>query len=615
MKLPHPVILGAIVLVALLDSACLPGRALAQPTLKDAVGRLFDAPTQAGDAVAAASDAAAPSPKPVANRDVLNRETPRTAVVGFLDAAREGDFPRAAEYLFLGTLPKGWTADDGPLLARYLKTVLDRKLWVDVPILSKEPEGHANDGLPVARDLVGRIETAKGPVDILVQRTRLPGGDRVWKFASVTVAQIPDLYEEFGDGPLAHYLPAIFFETYVLDLQLWQALGIVVVLLVAFLVALLSTAALGWLFRRLPDKLTTRLSPFITGPLRLFLTVVLFSAARLPLHLPLHVLLIVQAIEGPMRIVAFTWAALRLLDVIATQLMDRLVERKQASAIGLLPPIRRVIQILIVLVGIVASLNEMGFDVTALVAGLGVGGIAVALAAQKSIEHLFGGATLYADQPVKVGDFCRFGDKAGTIEEIGLRSTRVRTVERTVLTIPNGEFASLQLENFAKRDKFWLHPRLSLRYETTPDQMRYVLIEIRQLLYQHPKVDREPCRVRFTNFGASSLDIDVFAYVLAADMNEFLAVTEDLNLRIMEIVREAGTSFAFPSQTLYLEQGAPLEAERVARAEAAVQRWRQEESLYLTDFPAEKIDEIYNTLDYPPKGDGSGRTDTSGASR
>lgn len=576
--------------------------AAAQPSLKDAVGRLIDGPSDDATGSDAAAPAAAPAQSSRGPTDDLNRETPRGAVVGFLDAAHKRDFDRAAEYLFLGTLPAGWTIEDGPRLARYLKTVLDRTLWVDVPTLSRDPEGHKDDGLPDGRDWVGRIHAASGPVDIYVQRIRPPSGDRIWKFSSITVARIPELYDEFGDGPLANVLPPVFFELQAFDIQLWQAAGFAILLVGSALIAFAVTALLGWIFRRLPDKLTTRLSPFIVGPLRLLIFVVGFSAARLALNLPLHVVSVVAGIESLLRIFAFTWAALRLLDVVATQIMDRLVDRKQTSAIALLPPIRRTAQILIVAVGIVIALSTVGFNVTALVAGLGVGGIAIALAAQKSIEHLFGGATLYADQPVRVGDFCRFGDKMGTVEEIGLRSTRVRTLERTLLTIPNAEFSNLQLENFSKRDKFLFRPRLSLRYETTPDQMRFVLIEIRKLLYQHPKVDREPCRVRFTTFGAFSLDIEIFAYILVADMNEYLAVTEDLNLRTMDIVHRAGAGFAFPSQTLYVEKGEPPDPARTAEAEDAVRRWREQGELYVTGFPPAKIEEIFNTLDYPPKG-------------
>lgn len=574
-----------------------PTATLGQPSLKDAVGRLIDGPSD--DPAGPVAEVPAPGIGP---KDELNRETPRGAVVGFLDAARNRDFERAAEYLFLGSLPSGWTTEDGPRLARYLKTVLDRTLWVDVPTLSRDPEGHKNDNLPEGRDWVGRIHAKGGPVDVFVQRIRAPGGERLWKFSSVTVARIPELYDEFGDGPLANVLPPLFFEIEAFDLQLWQAVGFLVLLAAAGLGSFVITAVLGWILRRLPDKLTTRLSPFVTGPLRLLIFVLGFAAARLTLNLPLHIAGVVGGIEALLRITAITWAALRLLDVLTTQMMDRLVERQQASAIALLPPARRSVQIVIVVVGIVVALSTVGFNVTALVAGLGVGGIAIALAAQKSIEQLFGGATLYADQPVKVGDFCRFGDKTGTVEAIGLRSTRVRTLERTVLTIPNAEFANLQLENFSKRDKFLFRPRLSLRYETTPDQMRYVLIEIRRLLYQHPKVDRDPCRVRFTTFGSFSLDIEIFTYVLVSDMNEYLAVTEDLNLRMMEVVYRSGAGFAFPSQTLYVEKGEPPDPQRRAEVEEEVRRWREQGELYVTGFPPAKIEEMFNTLDYPPQG-------------
>lgn len=570
--------------------------ASAQPTLKDAVGRILDGPAAAPDA----NVDAPPTPRPSRPTDDLDRQTPRGAVAGFLDVAREGKYDVAAEYLFLGNLPQGLTSDDGPLLARQFKTILDRTLWVDVPALSRETEGHTDDELPEGRDWVGRIQTKSGPVEVFVQRIRLPGGERLWKFSSLTVAQIPAMYAEFGDGPLANILPPIFFDVQLFDLQLWQAVGIVALAVAAYLLSLLGTSIVGWIFRRLPDELTTRLSPFIVGPLRLLITVLLFAAARRSLNLPIHVGSVLGAIESLLRIIAFTWAGLRLLDVVTSRMMDRLVVRRQASALALVPPVRRIAQIFIVSIGLVVALGAVGLNATALVAGLGVGGIAVALAAQKSIEHLFGGATLYADQPVKVGDFCRFGDKTGTIEQIGLRSTRVRTLDRTLLTIPNGEFSNLQIENYSKRDKFRFYPRLSLRYETSPDQMRFVLIEIRKLLYQHPKVDIDPCRVRFSNFGAFSLDVDVLAYVLAEDIHEYLAVAEDLNLRIMEIVTEAGAGFAFPSQTVYFENGTPPDPELKARAEETVRRWREDNTLYVTEFPQEKIAEIFNTLTYPP---------------
>jgi MscS family membrane protein len=229
--------------------------------------------------------------------------------------------------------------------------------------------------------------------------------------------------------------------------------------------------------------------------------------------------------------------------------------------------------------------------------------LAFALAAQKSIENLFGGVSLITDQPVRVGDFCRFGDgKMGTIEEIGLRSTKVRTLDRTVVTVPNSSFSELQLENFASRDRVRLLTMLGLRYETSPDQLRYVLTGLREVLVGHPRVADEPQRVRFSGFGAHSLDVEVFAYVETTDFNEFCAIREDLFLRFMDVVQEAGSGFAFPSQTLYLGRDDGLNAERVGHAEEAVRAWRVEGRLPFPDLAPEAAEELRNRLDYPPEG-------------
>jgi MscS family membrane protein len=226
----------------------------------------------------------------------------------------------------------------------------------------------------------------------------------------------------------------------------------------------------------------------------------------------------------------------------------------------------------------------------------------VALAAQKTVENLFGGVSLTLDQPVRVGDFCRFGDRMGTVEEVGLRSTRVRTLDRTVISVPNGHFASLELENFTLRDRIWLHAKIGVRYETTPDQLRHLMVQIRRMLYAHPRVDPNPARIRFVSFGASSLDLEIFGYVLTADYDEFLAIQEDIYLRIMDIVEESGTAFAFPSQTTYFARDPGLDEAKRKAAEAQVEAWRQEGALYLPDFPPEAVTALSGTIEYPRRG-------------
>jgi MscS family membrane protein len=264
-----------------------------------------------------------------------------------------------------------------------------------------------------------------------------------------------------------------------------------------------------------------------------------------------------------------------------------------------------------VLLATLVWLDNVGFEVGTLLAGLGIGGVAVALAAQKSLEDVFGAVTLYLGRTVGIGDFCRSGDVLGTVEEIGLRWTRLRTLGNTLVNIPNSEFAKQPLENFALRKKIWYHPRIRLRYETTPDQLRYVLVEVRKLLYGHPRVLTDPARVRFVGIGEYSFDLDVFAYVDTRDWSEYLEIAEDLNLRIMNIVTQAGTGFALPSETTYLESGSGVDAERARAAETRVGEWRDRRELYLPRFPEPAVAALRGSLPYPPEGSpapGGGRS-------
>ena len=168
------------------------------------------------------------------------------------------------------------------------------------------------------------------------------------------------------------------------------------------------------------------------------------------------------------------------------------------------------------------------------------------------------------------------------------------------MTVPNGDFSSLQIENYSARDKFWFHPALQLRYETTPDQIRYLLQELRAMLYAHPRVSPDPARVRFTTLNAYSVDLEIFSYVNAVDFDDFLEVQEDLLLRCMEIVAAAGTGFAFPSQTLYVARDQGLAAEKTEAATQTVRTRRDAGEMQVPRFDPERIARLRATLDYPP---------------
>ena len=246
--------------------------------------------------------------------------------------------------------------------------------------------------------------------------------------------------------------------------------------------------------------------------------------------------------------------------------------------------------------------DRVGVPVYGIVAGLGVGGLAIALAAQPTVENLIGGLSLFADRPVRVGDQCMFGDGFGTVESIGIRSARIRGLDRTLTTIPNAALAKMAIVNYTARDRMLLKTTVGLRYETTAEQLRYVLAKLRELLLAHPRIHPEPARARFVGFGDSSLDISIHAYALTNDWAEFFKIREDVFLRIIDIVEESGTSIAFPSQTLYLGRDAPADTGKRDNAEAAIRAWREQEALPFPDFSAEQLRHILDTTPYPPEG-------------
>ena len=266
------------------------------------------------------------------------------------------------------------------------------------------------------------------------------------------------------------------------------------------------------------------------------------------------------ALRGIM-VLAGAWLTMLLGGAIAQIIVNSPRVNPQSVDASLVRIAVRLVSLAVAVLIVVEGARMLGLPVMGLIAGLGVGGLAVALAAQSTIENFIGSLTIFADRPVRVGDFCRFGDEVGTVEQIGLRSTRIRTLGRSVVTIPNAEFSRLKLDNFSLRDNNLFRTTVSLRYETTPQQLRDVLAGVRKLLLEHPRVLEDPARVRLVEFGSHSFQLEVFAYVNSSDWNEFLGIREDLLLQIADAVEAAGTRLAVPAQTAYLARdtiGEPL---------------------------------------------------------
>ena len=495
-----------------------------------------------------------PAAKPPAT-DPLGRESPYRCVVGFLRATERGEYSRAAEYLDMK--PSAAAAER----ARQLSTILDTGRAADLETLSKTPEGDRNDGLPANRERVGTIQTDKAKLDILLERVQRGSGPPVWLFSSESLSNVPNVFEQFDADSIERLVPRPLQEIRVFSLPLYRWLGTLFGVVAALGLAWLGSRLLFPLVRPLMRRITREQDDRRLVKLRVPIWLILLAAGfRILAMLSLTVLGRQFWINLAVAIAIFgtTWLVIRFSDIAKELAVLRLTKRQLESKRAVLALSHRAFKIGVALAGAVAMIYARGRDVTAILAGVGLGGIAVAFAAQRTLENLFGGVAIISDEPIRVGDFCRFADKLGTVEDIGLRSTRVRTLDRTLLSIPNGQLSVMTLENFTLRDRFLFNHKIGLRYETTPCQLRCILADFRELFRTHPAVDPEELRIRLVQFGDSAFVIEVFAYLMGSDYLVFLETQEELLLAIMDIIVAGSSGLAYPSQTLYITRDRAL---------------------------------------------------------
>ena len=244
--------------------------------------------------------------------------------------------------------------------------------------------------------------------------------------------------------------------------------------------------------------------------------------------------------------------------------------------------------------------SDLGVPLAAVVTSLGVGGLAFAMAARQTLENLIAGVTLYLDKPVKVGQFCQYNDVLGTVERIGLRSTRIRRWGGNVLSIPNAQFAEYQLDNYMDAKYIWIRQRLRLRYETSADQLKFILAKLREMLFSHPKILLP--RVRLIGFNEDSLKVEILAYSDTGVWAEWHAIREDVFLRVMDIIEASGTRLALPSQTTYFARDDGLDEEKKRAAEEQVREWTAKGELPFPDMTEEQREALSKTLEFPPTG-------------
>ena len=480
------------------------------------------------------------------------------------DAAAAADCtsPRAAvESLFLGLAEEGSaagefcftdeTSSDSVRAAVQLLQVLDAKgLFIQIADFSVEAEpvdaeGIAIETFPIHRDLPS----------VYVERS---GGS--WAFSGESLDQVPTIYADtFSSISLwiQNVLPSMFSKPIVWDIRLWQ---------VVWLSALVVTGwFFGWLFYRLlcvwlkraSKALDKEIDAALYQKLRrptVWILLGAFMSWGIPdLQFKVGVSFALFFIARLFISLAAVLLAMRVIDVLAGILEEKAAATEGRMDDQLVPILVKMMRLFVGVLGLVFVLQNLGVNVSALVAGLGVGGIAIALAAKDALANVFGSITIFTDRPFHVGDVVDIDGVVGTVEEVGLRSTRVRTSSGSVMTIPNARVANAKIDNIGAREYRRVRGSLGLSYSTAPSDVTAFVSGLREILAESKDVVTEKSEVHFTDFGASSLDVMFSFYLDVPGWHDELVARSNINISIMELAAKLNVSFAFPSQSVYIE--------------------------------------------------------------
>jgi MscS family membrane protein len=480
-------------------------------------------------------------------------DSPRASLENFIILCSKGRYDQASQYLSVSQR----NAPRVAVLARRLHIVMERWLPLDIDAVSPRSEGSQAKGAPFGQDEIGRMKTPSGKIEVLKMiRQGFPGPHAHWVFSQAVTNKVDAWYEELDEHWFLEHLPGYMLRRGFLNLMLWQWVLLPATILcswfLGYFLSRVSRKILGALARRTKASWDDELVAHIAGPLTLVWVLVIFSAVVPWLGLPATFARVSQSLIRGLFLFSLFWFLSRLVDTWGGRLIESQWARERSASRALVALGVRIGKVAVLVLACVAFISAMGYSAASLLAGLGIGGLAVALAAQKTLEHVFGAFALGIDQPFREGDFVKIEDFVGTVESIGLRSTRIRTLDRTVVAVPNGKLAEMRLESYTARDRLRLTCAVGLSYDTSASQMRQVLEGFEAILRNHPKIWPDAVIVRFTAFDDSSLKVEVMAWFLTTDWNEFQTIRQDVLLQFMECVQRAGTSIAFPTQTIHL---------------------------------------------------------------
>lgn len=471
--------------------------------------------------------------------------TPLAAMLGLREAMRSKDYESLGKYLDRRYIDEALEQYSDEQLLRALGYVFNLQNIIDVTTLSDDPEGNLGDGLPSYRDRIGSVRLQDEEIPIYLQRVPDGKGGRVWKLSNATVARIPDMWEELGYSDAAIKLGDWLPEFRFMGMQNWQIASLVLFFLLAWPLAGLVSYLLMRLALLVPNRFPLGIQHFFRRPMRFFIFIVIAKLLidQLGLSMTARILLESSGIEY----IAFTVLILGLLSLLRDYQIRKMQHAGNAHYVALLKPFTTIVKIIVVTVIALVWAKRAGYDMSTILAGLGVGSLAVALAAQKTLENVIGAVTLYTARPVSAGDFCRFGDVTGVVEEIGLRSTIIRTLDRSMVVIPNSVFSSVEIENYSQRDRIRFFRRYQIQVPGAA-QMRALLEDIRELLAANENVLDDTISVRFEDIVNGNAILRLDAGVATTDFQVFLAVAEEINIGILAAAEEQNCVFTGPAR-------------------------------------------------------------------
>ena len=491
--------------------------------------------------------------------DSFGRDTPRTTVQGFISALSANDDLLASNYLNLST------SDNPTTTVRQFKQALDAggRFSPDLQ-LSNSPDGNLTDQLSPNQENVGSISISDKTVPLILERVASQKGEQYWQFSSETLSSIPDVLENTEPTLISQYTFESLENKKVFGYQVADLVTAAVLIIGSFLLTYILIWILYHLLRityprvrgeplPLPDKMILPLAVVIMA--LILIEVMVYAGVSVTLREPINRFTEVASW------LATTWLLLRIIDVIFTRAVTLSYRKNHIEQVSILGLLRKVVKVMLLIFAIIVIFGNLGFDLTTGIAALGVGGLALALGAQKTIENLVGSVVVVADSPVRIGDYCKFGTYEGTVIDIGIRSSRVRTLNRTIVTVPNGDFSSMQIENFTSRDMFHFLHHLYIKRSADMDAVFEMVKDLDAFLNEHELTNEEWNQANILELRQDCYVIQLRAYLNAASATEFYPKQDILLVDIFALIKKYNVEHALPTQLIVSQGESEYESE------------------------------------------------------